>query len=76
MTDPALVQELHEHLDRLPPEEQRRVLAYARALAALPAQGVPGHALLTFGGTISADDLATISQAIEDACERVDRDEW
>lgn len=38
--------------------------------------GVKGAELLTFAGTISADDARTMSEAIEEGCERVDPHGW
>lgn len=38
--------------------------------------GVPGRQLLQFAGLISQSDLAIMSDAIEQDCERVDIDEW
>lgn len=57
-------------------EHQRRVLDFARALAVTCPKGVPGKQLLSFAGTIPADDLKTMEQAIEDSCEKVDLNEW
>lgn len=68
--------ELREQLSRLPSEEQYRVLAFARSLAASQVRGVPGRALLRYAGSIDAPDLAVMRQAVEEACERVDVDEW
>jgi len=57
-------------------EHQRRVLDFARALVVTCPKGVPGKQLLSFAGTIPADDLKTMEQAIEDSCEKVDQNEW
>lgn len=56
--------------------QQQQVLEYARSLANLPLRGVPGASLLRFAGTIEADDLELMKQAIEAGCEKVDEDEW
>lgn len=74
MISPGLEQELRQHLDTLTPEQQRRVVDFARTLAA--PKGVPGSDLLHFAGTIEPDDLALISDAIEADCERINADEW
>jgi hypothetical protein len=68
--------ELERHMDGLPPEEQRRVLDFARALASARPRGVPGKQLLKFSGGIPVDDLEAMSRAIEDGCEQVDADGW
>lgn len=67
---------LREQLSRLPLEKQYRVLEFARSLAASQVRGVPGKALLRYGGSIDHTDLDIMEQAIEEACERVDVDEW
>jgi hypothetical protein len=76
MISPTLEQELHEHLRRLPVEQQRQVVDFARALSVARVRGVPGQALLQFAGAISADDVTTMAQAIEDGCEQVNSHEW
>ncbi len=43
--------------------------------AALP-RGVPGVALLPFTGTWDLSDLQVVAEAIEEACEQVNMDEW
>jgi hypothetical protein len=68
--------ELLEILNGLPPAEQRRVIEFARALSASRPHGVSGSELMRFAGAIADDDLARISAAIEEACERVDPDAW
>lgn len=74
--NPTLDKELREQLDRLPPEQQRQVLDFARALATKQIRGVPGHALRRFGGVIAKEDLALVARAIEEGCEQVTPDEW
>lgn len=76
MVNTTLEQELHEQLRHLPWEQQRQVVEFARALAATRVHGVPGHALLQFAGTIEADDVATMAQAIEDDCEQINYNAW
>ena len=38
--------------------------------------GTPGKQLLRFAGTISSEDLQSMSQAIEKDCEQIDLNEW
>lgn len=66
MINPTVEQELRRHLDALPPEQQRQVLEFARALVATRVRGVPGPSLIRFGGGIAAADLAVMTRAIED----------
>jgi len=72
--EPALERELREQLERLAPEGQREVLAYARALAVRPSS-LPKN-LVRFAGTIDSADLAAMSAAIEAGCEQINVDEW
>lgn len=76
MTTPAMKSELLHHINRLPVAMQCQVLQFARSLELTVTAGVPGSTLASFAGSIPIDDLAVMSQAIEDDCERVDTDEW
>ncbi len=71
-----LQSEIGEQLRVLPPDEQRLVLDFARALAVSKIQGVPGKQLLRFAGTIPSEDLKRMSDAIEEGCEQVEINEW
>ena len=71
MIVPKLETEICEYLHRLPPEQQRHVLEFVRALVAAQVRGVPGQSLFRFSGAIDASDLATMAQAIEDGCEHI-----
>lgn len=72
----GMEKELLKQLEQLGPEEQRRVLDFARTLAPFKRRGTSGESLLRFGGAIEAADLAIIAQAIEEGCEQVNPDEW
>ena len=76
MIVPKLETEICEYLHQLPPEQQRHVLEFVRALVAAQVRGVPGQSLLRFSGTIDASDLATMTQAIEDGCEHIHGEGW
>ena len=76
MTESVITQQLVQQVDQLPLEFQRKVLDFAQALALALPKGVPGRSLLRFAGAIEAEDLKTMSKAIEAGCERVDADEW
>ncbi|MBM3495815.1 MAG: hypothetical protein FJX72_16045 [Armatimonadetes bacterium] len=76
MPSHAIDEELREELDRLPLDERRQVLDFARALASRPPRGTPGWALRRFAGGIPKADLELISAEIQAACEQVNRDEW
>ncbi len=77
-------EELHEIVDSLSLDDQRRLLAYAHMLketdpflkslpkSELPA-GTPGKVLLRF--TLPQEDAEEMERAIED-CERIEPDEY
>jgi hypothetical protein len=69
-------QQLRKHLEQLPIEQQRRVLAYAQRLTGEKIQGVAGKRLLQFAGFMPREELDQMSMAIEKDCERVNPDEW
>ena len=74
MATPLVDEQLLQTLTRLTPEQQLRVLDYARSLG----DGRRGTAVkdpLRFVGLFPPDDLAEMAEAIKD-CERVDIDEW
>jgi hypothetical protein len=76
MTSTVLKQEVSHELDLLPPEDQHKVLDFARALAERRREGVSGRDLLHFAGAIEKSDLEIMRKAIEEDCERIDVNEW
>jgi hypothetical protein len=69
--------EIREQISQLPSDQQRRVLDFARLIAAEAGNGSStGQALLAYAGTIADDDLAAIRQAIDKDCETINSDEW
>lgn len=73
MTNAVIKDGLLAQLDRLPHDLQLRVLDFAKTLYP---KGVDGKNLLRFEGTITADDLRLMAEAIEENCERADVNEW
>ncbi|RKO65747.1 hypothetical protein D7024_01365 [Desulfofundulus salinus] len=69
-------QEILMEVNRLPFHFQKRVLEFARALRFTLNEGTPGRDLLRFAGVISPEEGELMKRAIEDACERVDANEW
>jgi hypothetical protein len=63
----ALIQEVVEHLEALPPNLQEQVLSLVRALDSTTLKGTPGQDLLQFAGIIPSSELELMSQAIERA---------
>lgn len=76
MMDTSLEKDILDELDRLDPSQQLQVLHFVRALILTRPVGVPGKDLLRFAGTIDAQDLAIMTQVIEEGCEKVNPDEW
>ena len=72
--DTTIIERVVREMENMPRDQQYRVLEFARALT-IP-RGVPGRELLKFAGTIPAEDLRLMSEAIEEDCERIDPDEW
>ena len=66
----SLERELHEQLSTLTPDQQRKVLEYARSLSEAPIRGVQGASLQRFAGTISDEDAREMKEAIEEGCGR------
>ncbi len=73
MTSESIKDNLIAQIDKLPHDLQLRVLDFVKALTP---KGVEGKTLLRFEGSIHADDLQSMSKAIEEGCEKVDISEW
>jgi len=71
-----IIDEVVEQLKVMPQPLQRQVLEFVRALVKAEVQGTPGQQLLRFAGSIPADDLQVMREAIEQDCERIDVNEW
>lgn len=69
--DAFLLDEITKKIKTLPDNLQRQVLIFVDALQVSSTCGVPGQSLLKFAGTISAEDLTLMQQAIEAGCEQV-----
>lgn len=76
MAAPSYRAELIAELERLPIAEQRRVLEFARALRRSRLVGASAERVRELAVGITTDDLISMEQAIEEACERVDLNEW
>ena len=76
MAESSVEKDILNEIHRLGQEEQARVLEFARSLGEAKLPGVPGRSLLRFAGTIDKRDLEEMARSIDDACERVDPDEW
>lgn len=65
-----------EQLKHLRPDQQRQLLELAREFAEEKGRGLPGTALMEFGGLIGPEDLRDMQTAIDAGCETIDVDEW
>jgi len=72
---PKLQEELLQQLSRLPEEQQKQVLDFAKGLAPM-ISGVSGKNFLKFSGAIGHEDLQSMAKVIEEGCERIDPSEW
>ena len=75
MAIPVLDQ-IVEQVRALPDNLQHQVLTFVRSLRTVTERGTHGSLLLKFAGGISTNDVDSMREAIENDCERVDRDEW
>ncbi len=71
-----IIDEVVEQLKVMPQPLQRRVLEFIRSLVETEVRGTPGQQLLRFAGSIPADDLQLMREAIAQDCEQIDVDEW
>lgn len=62
-----------QQLETLPEDLQRQVLDFVQLLHRLAQRGTPGKELVQFAGTIPQEDLALMSQAIEQGCEQTNQ---
>ena len=71
----ALLQdEIVETVSRLPEEQKREVLDFARRIADRPTDR--RERIRSLAGSISAEDGEVMLQVIEDGCERIDAGSW
>ena len=74
--------DLIRKIEHLSPRSQREVNDFIDFLAAREQditeepKGVPGKNLLKFAGTISKEDVRTMTEAIEEGCEQIDYESW
>lgn len=76
MKNLLLKEEIIHQIDKLPSEQQRQILNFARVLEMSKPRGRTGESLLMFGGAIQVTDLKAMADDIEAGCEKVDADEW
>ena len=74
MVDVALQSQLLQTLDKLPAASQRAVFEFARGLQETTT-GTPYSRVKNLIGTLPADEADVMEKAIEEGCERIDRNE-
>lgn len=74
--DDSVITKVVERMQLLPSDLQHLVLDFVQTLQVVTPQGVPGRQLLQFAGVIPTDDLTRMHQAILNACEQADVNEW
>lgn len=72
----SIKQEIIEQLDKLPIGMQKRVLDFTQALVLSMPKGMTGKDLMKYVGIISPEDAKAMQKAIEEGCEKVDKNEW
>ena len=72
----SVIDEVIEKLRAMPQHLQLRILEFVRMLVEAEVRGTPGKQLLRFAGSIPADDLQSMREAIEQDCGRIDVNEW
>lgn len=68
--------EINEHVSKLSPHLQERVLLFVCSLEPSARQGESGSALARFAGSLDGLSAGEMTQAIEEECERVDVGQW
>jgi len=76
MVLPAVKNQILSDLDRLSPEEQAQAARLVHSLVSPLPRGASVEDLLSVAGTLDLESAREMMAAIEEECERVDRDEW
>jgi hypothetical protein len=76
MVDSIIQEAILNELGHLPIQKQQQVLEYAVSLRSTRPNGTPARELLKFAGTINSEDCESMQEAIEEAFEKVDPNEW
>jgi hypothetical protein len=72
----SIIDRVVEQLKVMPPQQQWQVLQFTETLLKAEVRGTPGKQLLRFAGSIPADDLQLMNEAIAQDCEEIDINEW
>jgi hypothetical protein len=74
----SLKDQLLDLFDKLSSEQQKQVLTFVQSLPKPLPPGMPGEELIQLAEELNfdSDELALMSEAIEEHCGRIDPDEW
>lgn len=72
MLQTSIKEDIVSMLDKLTPEEQRKVLDFTRSIYTRLPEGISGIDFRQFAGLFPAEDLAEMAAAIEEGCENID----
>ncbi|HEX5167783.1 MAG TPA: hypothetical protein VFW11_01315 [Cyclobacteriaceae bacterium] len=73
MKSKAFENEFLKNLEKLTQEQQEKALAYIKSLLK---RDSGNERLLQFAGSLDPTSLREMSEAIEEGCENIDKDEW
>ena len=76
MTDSSIEKELLEQLHKLPLDQQKQVLNYARKLNNSRLKGISGREFSKYSYDFDINDLEEMQKVIKEGCEKVDINEW
>jgi hypothetical protein len=76
MTTQDIEKSITGYIKKMKSSNQKRLLDFAKQLAASDDDKINGKNLLIFAGSISDKDLDLMSKAINEDCEKVNPDEW
>ena len=72
----SIKQQILDDLDRLSPDQQHEAAMLVHSLVAQSPRGASLAQLRSLAGSLDDRSAREMAEAIEEGCERVDRDEW
>lgn len=76
MVMPEVKQRILDDLDRLPREKQLEAAQMVHSLVSTRPRGATVEEVMSVTGLIDHESAEQMRRAIEEGCERIDRDEW
>lgn len=71
-----LREQINATLDRLTPDQQKKVLDFTTLIASNRPVGVPGKALRPFFGILTNEEADEMIRVIDEDCGRINENEW